>query len=313
MASLSSSHSRVHSGGRARNYAALRSGNGSCATDLHPGNAEPLQHWSYPRPEPAGSTFAYANPGRSLISFQFWGALGIRLIESNCVRGLDSRVPCRAGRSGNTVINERLGARTACESPLTAPAIITWVPSLQQPAALPGQRRLIIVSGEEGAGKSTIVRALLPFTPSGARLDAEDIGQTNPCPMDDQFFGLLHRNVAGLVENFWGAGYVNVIAGSFLRCYRDYVTFRQLLSHPAQVFLVDLRVERKERDRRRTTRAKQTTQEWHDMVDQIPEDQTIRDAADADYTYIGIDTTRLDVATTADRVRSAIPQVYAGQ
>jgi predicted ABC-type ATPase len=43
-------------------------------------------------------------------------------------------------------------------------------------------RRLIIVSGEEGAGKSTIVRALLPSTPQGARIDPEDIGQTNPLP-----------------------------------------------------------------------------------------------------------------------------------
>jgi hypothetical protein len=35
--------------------------------------------------------------------------------------------------------------------------------------------------------------------------------------MDDTFFDLLRRNVAGLVENFWAAGYVDVIAGSFLR------------------------------------------------------------------------------------------------
>ena len=103
-----------------------------------------------------------------------------------------------------------------------------------------GAQRLIIVSGEEGAGKSTIVRALLPSTPYGARIDAEDIGQTNPCLMDDTFFGLLRRNVAGLVENFWAAGYVNVIAGSFLRCYSDYVSFRQLLPRPSAVFLVDL-------------------------------------------------------------------------
>ena len=59
------------------------------------------------------------------------------------------------------------------------------------------------------------MRALLPSTPYGARIDAEDIGQTNPCPMDDTFFDLLRRNMAGLVENFWAAGYVNVIAGSF--------------------------------------------------------------------------------------------------
>jgi hypothetical protein len=172
-------------------------------------------------------------------------------------------------------------------------------------------RRLIIVSGEEGAGKSTIVRALLPSTPQGARIDAEDIGQTNPCPMDDTFFDLLRRNVAGLVENFWTAGYVNVIAGSFLRRYSDYMSFRQLLPRPSAVFLVDLLVDREVRSRRRITRAKQTTQEWRDMVDQIPEDRTIRQAADADYRYIGIDTTDLDVARTVQRIKGAIPEVYA--
>ena len=173
------------------------------------------------------------------------------------------------------------------------------------------RRRLIIVSGEEGAGKSTIVRALLPSTPQGARIDAEDIGQTNPCPMDDTFFDLLRRNVAGLVENFWAEGYVNVIAGSFLRRYSDYMSFRQLLPRPSAVFLVDLLVDREVRNRRRITRAKQTTQEWRDMVDQIPEDQTIRQAADADYGYIGIDTTDLDVARTVQRIKGAIPEVYA--
>ena len=179
----------------------------------------------------------------------------------------------------------------------------------QRPAS-PG-RRLIIVSGEEGAGKSTIVRALAPSTPSGARIDAEDIGQTNPCPMDDTFFELLRRNVAGLVANFWAAGYVNVIAGSFLRCYSDYVSFRQLLPRPSAVFLVELLVDRQVRDHRRITRVKQTTREWRDMVDQIPEDRTIRQAADADYRYIGIDTTGMDVAGTVQRIKAAIPEVYA--
>jgi len=178
-----------------------------------------------------------------------------------------------------------------------------------QPAA--PEQRLIIVSGEEGAGKSTIVRALLPSTPYGARIDAEDIGQTNPCPMDDTFFDLLRRNVAGLVENFWAAGYVNVIAGSFLRRYSDYVSFRQLL-RPSAVFLIDLLVEKEVRDHRRITRAKRTTQEWRDMVDQIPEDRTIRRATDADYRYIGIDTTDLDVGGTVQRIKGAIPEVYAG-
>ncbi len=143
------------------------------------------------------------------------------------------------------------------------------------------------------------------------KADAEDIGQTNPCPMDDTFFGLLRRNIAGLVENFWAAGYINVIAGSFLRSYSDYLSFRQLLTPPPAVFLVDLLVDKQVRDHRRITRAKHTTQEWRDMVDQIPEDRTLRQATDADYRYIGIDTTDLNVAATVQRIQRAIPEIYA--
>jgi chloramphenicol 3-O-phosphotransferase len=172
------------------------------------------------------------------------------------------------------------------------------------------QCRLVIVGGEEGAGKSTIVRALLPHTPDGARIDAEDIGQTNPCPMDDRFFDLLRRNVASLVENFWAAGYVNVVAGSFLRHHPDYLAFRRLLTRPSAVFLVELLVDKQVRDRRRATRAKRTTPEWRDLVDQIPPDTTLRRATDAGYRYLGVDTTRLDVLATVARITAAIPEIY---
>lgn len=176
----------------------------------------------------------------------------------------------------------------------------------------PGGASLVIVNGEEGAGKSTIVRALLPHTPDGARIDAEDLGQTNPCPMDDGFFALLRRNVAALAENYWAAGYRNVVAGSFLRHHCDYVAFRRLLTRPVAVHLVELLVDKPVRDHRRITRAKQTTREWRDMVDTIPDDLTIRQATDTDYRYIGIDTTTLDVAATVCRITAAIPEIYAG-
>lgn len=109
----------------------------------------------------------------------------------------------------------------------------------------------------------------------------------------------------------WTAGYTNVIAGSFLRDYPDYLSFRKLLALPRAVFLVDLMVDKDVRDGRRVTRPKQTTQQWRDMVDLIPEDLTIRRATDADYRYIGIDTTRLDVPETVRRITHAIPEIYA--
>ncbi|WJK32195.1 hypothetical protein [Solwaraspora sp. WMMA2065] len=169
---------------------------------------------------------------------------------------------------------------------------------------------LVLVTGEEGAGKSTILRALLPHTPGCARIDAEDIGQTNPCPMDDGFFDLLRRNVATLVTNFWAAGYVNVLTGSFLRDYDDYLAFRQLLRQQTTVFLVELLVDRDVREHRRLTRAKQTTQRWRDRVDLIPEDRTLREALDPDYRYIGVDTSALSVAATVQSIMDSIPEIY---
>ncbi len=128
--------------------------------------------------------------------------------------------------------------------------------------------------------------------------------------MDDRFFDLLRHNVARLVENFWRAGYVNVVAGSFVRDYPDYLAFRRLLTPPSAVFLVELSVAKNVRDHRRATRAKQTTRQWRDMVDLIPEDLTIRQATDPDYRYVGIDTTDLDVAGTVQRIKAAIPEIY---
>lgn len=128
--------------------------------------------------------------------------------------------------------------------------------------------------------------------------------------MDDEFFALLRRNVALLVDSFWRAGYVNVLAGSFVRGYPDYLAFRTLLGAPVEVYLVELLATKDVRDERRLTRAKRTSQEWRDRVDLIPEDVSIRQATGADYRYVGVDTSHLDVAATVEVIKAAIPEVY---
>jgi ribose 1,5-bisphosphokinase PhnN len=171
-------------------------------------------------------------------------------------------------------------------------------------------RRLVIVMGAEGAGKSTTVRALLPLTPSGARIDAEDLGDLNPLRMDDAFFALLRQNVAALVQGFWAGGYSNVVAGSFLRSHDDYQDFRSLLTGDFSVHVVNLCAEKPVRDQRRIARSKPSTKEWRDSIDATHGEDTSFETADADYTYLRIENSGLSVQETIEHVRQGIPEIY---
>lgn len=172
------------------------------------------------------------------------------------------------------------------------------------------ESNLIMIMGQEGSGKSTTVRALLEVTPWSARIDAEDVGTVNPWQMDDAFLRLLHANVAALTRNFWDAGYQNVIAGSFMSNYSDYLTFRARLARAANVYIIHLCATKQTRDVRRIAREKPTSSEWRDMVDRVdPEDSTLR-LQDADYHYVRIDNDAMTVTETVLAVQRAIPEVY---
>ncbi|MGP3928872.1 hypothetical protein [Nonomuraea sp. KM88] len=85
---------------------------------------------------------------------------------------------------------------------------------------------------------------------------------------------------------------------------------RDLVPEADEVYMVQLLVERDERQRRRLTRAKQTTQEWRDRVDLADTgDATI--AADQDgYRYLGVDNTGLTPEQTVAVIKRAIPAIY---
>jgi predicted ATPase len=171
-------------------------------------------------------------------------------------------------------------------------------------------RRLVIITGQEGVGKTTIVRALLPFLQSGAALDAEEVGQVNPWHFDDAFKALLWDNVAAVVHNFWEAGYATVIAGSFINDYPDYLQFRSRLDGEVAVDVVQLCASKAVRDERRIARPKPTSEEWRDDVDRwCPEDTTLR-AEVTEHRHVRIENSSLTVAETVDQIRQALPDVF---
>ncbi len=138
-----------------------------------------------------------------------------------------------------------------------------------------------------------------------------DVGQVNPWTMDDVFVELLQRNVAALVRNFWRAGYKNVITGSFLRNYSDYLSFRGFLTDEASVQLIQLCASKQVRDERRIARSKPSTAQWRDEVDRVdPEDTTLAAAA-ADYRYARIDNDGQTVAGTIAAIKRAVPEIYS--
>ena len=170
------------------------------------------------------------------------------------------------------------------------------------------RNRLVVLTGQEAAGKSTLVRALLPRLPSGAQIDAEDVGPVNPWRYDDAFRALHYRNVADLARNFWAAGYRDVLAASFVdnrQQLRDFlgVLGRSFDARPERLFVVQLCAVREARDQRRVARPKPPSAELRDQVDRAaPEDTTLADHPDQ-YTYLRLDTDAVGVGQAVESVR----------
>jgi hypothetical protein len=173
----------------------------------------------------------------------------------------------------------------------------------------------MLIAGQEGAGKTTVTRALLPYLHAGAVIDGEDLGRVNPWVYDDAFRDLHRRNVAALVTNFWAAGYANVVAGSFFGTLPEYRAFRSLLGDVTELLVVELQVDKAVRDGRRATRSKVTTQAWRDAVDLAERpDDSLRRADDREgFRYLAVDTTSLDVEATVARVTAAAPGMFRHQ
>ncbi|SDX76862.1 hypothetical protein SAMN05661080_01146 [Modestobacter sp. DSM 44400] len=172
------------------------------------------------------------------------------------------------------------------------------------------KRRLVLLTGQEATGKSTVVRALLPRTPSGAQLDAEDVGQVNPWVYDAAFTELHLRNATAVALNFWKAGYRTVLVGSLVNTHVEYLEFRRRLPEDVDVLVVQLTASRAVRNQRRLGRGKRSDQQWHDLVDRNdPEDTTLAAAA-GDYRYVCVDTGSLRLEEALRQIMAAAPEIW---
>lgn len=172
------------------------------------------------------------------------------------------------------------------------------------------KNRLILIDGQEGAGKSTTVRALAPHIPWSARIDAEDLSYVNPWSLDELRLNLLWKNVADLARNYWAAGFRNFVGASFLSNLDHYNTFRAYLNAEADVYVIQLCAGKAVRDKRRIERPKPSTKEWRDHVDQVdPEDVTFAAGA-GPYRFLRIDNDAITIDETISRIRDWAPALF---
>jgi len=171
-------------------------------------------------------------------------------------------------------------------------------------------KSLIILTGPEGSGKTTVAKALLPELKIGASFDAENILQVNPFKMDAKFQKLAIDNSVDLIENFFEAGYQTVVAGSFIGDVDGYDAFRKIFKQKVNVYVLMVTATKAVRDKRRIKREKPSTKQERDWMEKnYPQDETLK-SADRDYKYVEVDSSSLSVKQTIAKIKKVIPEVF---
>ncbi len=159
-------------------------------------------------------------------------------------------------------------------------------------------KSIVIIFGQEGVGKTTIISALPEYIPNSAGVDGEDLINVNPWAWNEKNKKLLWENIIDTARNFWNFGYNPVITGSFFNYYSEFLEFKKLIPEEINIIVFQLCGGKAVRDERRVNRSKPYHKEKSDWVDEIYlEDRDFR-IHNNKFSYLRIDTDDLTVEKT---------------
>lgn len=72
-------------------------------------------------------------------------------------------------------------------------------------------KRLILILGPNGVGKSTVCAELLSHIPHSAYIDTDMLKMANPAEFTDQMITLHKKNILSLMHNYFHCGFVDTI------------------------------------------------------------------------------------------------------
>lgn len=173
-------------------------------------------------------------------------------------------------------------------------------------------KKLLIICGAEGTGKSTISKAIVKHLSNGVAFDAENILQVSPFEFNDGFQNLAVESAALLIDNYFKHGYTLVVAASFLNDKKWLDAFKAKLSTDCDIGILMINTSQKERDERRLARARPTTREEMAYVDTFhPIGLSLRDSAkDGGYKYAELDNSGLSVESTIENAKKLFPDFF---
>jgi len=133
--------------------------------------------------------------------------------------------------------------------------------------------KLILINGLGGSGKTTCGRLLCERIDSCAYFDIDMLATVNPFEFGEELMRLGLRNAAGLISNFFDAGYEVVVMSSGTGCQRHVDYLLSLIPLPDHVYWIWLTASKAERDKRRLARSRDGADkpEWLDYVDRVSE------------------------------------------
>lgn len=129
--------------------------------------------------------------------------------------------------------------------------------------------RIIIITGQAGAGKTTTAKLLLFKLDKAAYVEADSLAMVNPFVFGDDLARLCLDNALSVINNYFFAGYFTVIFSGLIgkQSQLDYMI--NGIKEKSDIYLVWLEAQKEVRRNRKRERNRDESDEekWFDFID----------------------------------------------
>ncbi|PIT92932.1 MAG: hypothetical protein COU06_02640 [Candidatus Harrisonbacteria bacterium CG10_big_fil_rev_8_21_14_0_10_38_8] len=166
--------------------------------------------------------------------------------------------------------------------------------------------KLILISGQPGAGKTSVSRQLLSELSNTAYIESDSLITVNPFEMNERLNTLLLKNSVSLLNNYIFEGYQNIIICGLVKNQETLDSLVILLPENIEITLIWLRADKEIRKSRKQERGRDEadSSKWLDFVDAlIPDIDSFRLEKGR---YLSINTEEISITEVCSRIKTIL-------